>query len=167
MSRECCGMLYIVSVKYFFSFFPPVRRVKRILPYGLAHAGTLCFGNIVYLLLNVGFIQMLKSFTPVIIMITGFQDILDTNHSLLIEYYFIAFLGYLAGIEHLKHSVMVSVAVISIGTAATCSFSPDLSLLGNRYSNDFFFLAGRLQSVLTVLIYSSDRTIFLFTCPLT
>jgi hypothetical protein len=34
--------------------------------------GTLAFGNSVYLLLNVGFIQMLKSFTPVIIMITAY-----------------------------------------------------------------------------------------------
>ena len=39
---------------------------RRVLPVGLAHAGTLAFGNSVYLLLNVGFIQMLKSFTPVI-----------------------------------------------------------------------------------------------------
>ena len=38
---------------------------------GLAHASTLAFGNAVYLYLNVGFIQMLKSFTPVIIMLTG------------------------------------------------------------------------------------------------
>ena len=35
-------------------------------------SGTLAFGNSVYLLLNVGFIQMLKSFTPVIIMITAY-----------------------------------------------------------------------------------------------
>ena len=37
---------------------------RRVLPVGLAHAGTLAFGNSVYLLLPVGFIQMLKSFTP-------------------------------------------------------------------------------------------------------
>ena len=37
---------------------------RRVLPVGLAHAATLAFGNTVYLLLNVGFIQMLKSFTP-------------------------------------------------------------------------------------------------------
>ena len=43
--------------------------VKRVLPVGLAHAGTLCLGNSAYLYLDVGFIQMLKSFTPVIILL--------------------------------------------------------------------------------------------------
>jgi hypothetical protein len=81
---------------------------KRVLPVGLAHAGTLAFGNTVYLLLNVGFIQMLKSFTPVIIMITA----------------------YLAGIEKPSKPVIVSILVISVGTAATCSFTPQLSILG-------------------------------------
>ena len=38
----------------------------------LFYLGTLAFGNSVYLLLNVGFIQMLKSFTPVIIMVTAY-----------------------------------------------------------------------------------------------
>mmetsp|Transcript_2777 Transcript_2777/g.2912 ORF Transcript_2777/g.2912 Transcript_2777/m.2912 type:complete len:358 (+) Transcript_2777:125-1198(+) len=81
---------------------------KRILPVGLAHAGTLAFGNSVYLLLNVGFIQMLKSFTPVIIMIVG----------------------YLARIENPSRPVILSIMVISIGTATTCSFTPQLNLLG-------------------------------------
>jgi hypothetical protein len=31
---------------------------KRVLPVGLAYAGTLAFGNTVYLFLNVGFIQV-------------------------------------------------------------------------------------------------------------
>ena len=81
---------------------------KRVLPVGLAHAGTLAFGNTVYLLLNVGFIQMLKSFTPVIIMITA----------------------YLAGIEKPSKPVSISILVISVGTAATCSFTPQLSIIG-------------------------------------
>lgn len=41
---------------------------RRVLPVGLAHALSLSTGNAVYLLLNVGLIQMLKSFTPVIVM---------------------------------------------------------------------------------------------------
>src|SRR5437016_4764280 len=45
---------------------------KRVLPVGFTHACTLAFGNTVYLYMNVGFIQMLKSFTPVILMITGY-----------------------------------------------------------------------------------------------
>lgn len=81
---------------------------RRVLPVGLAHASTLAFGNAVYLLLNVGLIQMLKSFTPVIIMITA----------------------YLARIESPSKSVIVSVLIISLGTATTCSFTPELSILG-------------------------------------
>ena len=115
---------------------------RRVLPVGLAHAGTLAFGNTVYLFLvrppsssvpfslqlmpltwtpltlpttaiprrrqNVGFIQMLKSFTPVIIMLTA----------------------YLARIETPSRPVVLSVLVISAGTAATCSFTPQLSVLG-------------------------------------
>lgn len=42
---------------------------RRVLPVGLAHALSLSTGNAVYLLLNVGLIQMLKSFTPVIVMV--------------------------------------------------------------------------------------------------
>ena len=77
---------------------------RRVLPVGLAHAGTLAFGNSVYLLLNVGFIQMLKSFTPVIIMLTA----------------------YLARIETPTRPVVSSVLVISLGTAMTCSFTPQV-----------------------------------------
>eukprot|EP00597_Dinobryon_sp_UTEXLB2267_P004860 CAMPEP_0170076850 /NCGR_PEP_ID=MMETSP0019_2-20121128/13776_1 /TAXON_ID=98059 /ORGANISM="Dinobryon sp., Strain UTEXLB2267" /LENGTH=291 /DNA_ID=CAMNT_0010288809 /DNA_START=159 /DNA_END=1034 /DNA_ORIENTATION=- len=81
---------------------------KRVLPVGLAYASTLAFGNTVYLFLNVGFIQMLKSFTPVIIMLTA----------------------YMASIETPTMPVIYSVIVISIGTAATCSFSPELNVAG-------------------------------------
>eukprot|EP01038_Epipyxis_sp_PR26KG_P010455 gene10455-14043_t len=81
---------------------------KRVLPVGLTHAATLAFGNTVYLYLNVGFIQMLKSFTPVIIMFTG----------------------YFAGVETPSIAVIYSIILISIGTAATCSFSAEFSMLG-------------------------------------
>jgi hypothetical protein len=81
---------------------------KRVLPVGLAHAGTLAFGNTVYLLLNVGFIQMLKSFTPVIILITSV----------------------IAKIENPNIPTWLSIFMISIGTAATCSYTANLSVLG-------------------------------------
>ena len=81
---------------------------KRVLPVGLAHAGTLAFGNIVYLFLNVGFIQMLKSFTPVIMMITG-----------------VAF-----KIESPSQTTIFSVLVISVGTAAACTFTTEMNITG-------------------------------------
>lgn len=81
---------------------------QRVLPVGLASAGTLAFGNMVYLYLDVGFIQMLKSFTPVVI---------------------IAF-AYIANVETPTMPVVYSVLVISVGIAATCSFSPTFHVLG-------------------------------------
>lgn len=81
---------------------------KRVLPVGMAHALSLSTGNAVYLLLNVGFIQMLKSFTPVIVM---------------------CFL-YFAGVEKPGKTVILSILVISLGTAATCSFTVEWSILG-------------------------------------
>lgn len=81
---------------------------RRVLPVGLASAATLAFGNMVYLHLDVGFIQMLKSFTPVVIMTTG----------------------YFARIEHISFPVSFSVLIIALGTAATCSFKPELNLYG-------------------------------------
>jgi hypothetical protein len=81
---------------------------QRVLPVGFAHAATLAFGNMVYLLLDVGFIQMLKSFTPVII---------------------ISF-GYVSNIDIPSYATIYSVTLISVGIAATCSFRPVLHLLG-------------------------------------
>jgi uncharacterized membrane protein len=81
---------------------------KRVLPVGLAHASTLAFGNIVYLYLEVGFIQMLKSFTPVVMMVVS----------------------YFANIDTPTKPVFMSIIVIAMGTATTCSFTPDLNLVG-------------------------------------
>lgn len=81
---------------------------KRVLPVGLAHASTLAFGNTVYLHLNVGFIQMLKSFTPVVMMIVS----------------------YFANVDIPTRPVIFSVIVIALGTAMTCSFTADLNVLG-------------------------------------
>ena len=65
-------------------------------------------GNYIYLLLDVGLIQMLKSFTPVIVM-----------------------LGlYFSRIEIPSQSVVFSILMISVGTAVTCSFSPHVTILG-------------------------------------
>merc|ERR1711918_284956 len=41
--------------------------MKRIMPIGLGSAGTIVSGNIGYLYLSVSFIQMLKSFAPVVL----------------------------------------------------------------------------------------------------
>lgn len=84
------------------------RFYTRVLPVGVAHAGTLATGNWVYLLLDVGFIQMLKSFTPVVVMIFLF----------------------LTNIEIPNRPVVVSILIISFGTAMTCSFTPNASLVG-------------------------------------
>ena len=43
----------------------------RVLPVGFAHAGTLMSGNWVYLYLDMGFIQMLKAFAPVMLLIVS------------------------------------------------------------------------------------------------
>jgi drug/metabolite transporter (DMT)-like permease len=81
---------------------------QRVLPVGMASAGTLAFGNMVYLLLDVGFIQMLKSFTPVVII----------------------FFGYITAVDIPSIPVVYSVIVISVGIAATCTFSPVFHVAG-------------------------------------
>lgn len=81
---------------------------KRVLPVGVAYAGTLALGNYTYLFLDVGFIQMLKSFTPVVVMI-GL---------------------YFSGIEIPSRAIVISIVIISIGTALTCSFTPNASSFG-------------------------------------
>ncbi len=81
---------------------------KRVLPVGLAHAGTLCLGNSVYLFLDVGFIQMLKSFTPVIVLLCSAS----------------------AGLEYPNMVTILSIFIICVGTATTCSFVPTLDALG-------------------------------------
>lgn len=82
--------------------------LKRIVPIAVAYSLTLALGNVVYLYLEVGFVQMLKSFTPVVIMI-GL---------------------YLSGIEIPSRSVVFSISVISLGTAMTCTYSPHSPITG-------------------------------------
>ncbi|TIA91752.1 hypothetical protein E3P99_00920 [Wallemia hederae] len=45
--------------------------VKRILPIGIFFSGSLIFSNMAYLYLSVSFIQMLKAFTPVAILVVS------------------------------------------------------------------------------------------------
>lgn len=96
---------------------------KRVLPVGLGHAGTLAFGNLVYLYLGVGFIQMLKSFTPVMILAVG----------------------YLGKIEHPNETTIFSVLIISLGTAATCTFNE--GGLMNMYGLFLMFMAELTEAV--------------------
>lgn len=81
---------------------------RRVLPVGIAFAGTLATGNMVYLLLDVGLIQMLKSFTPVVMMALLFST----------------------GIETPDRPVVISILIISFGTALTCSYTPNAPILG-------------------------------------
>lgn len=110
---------------------------KRVLPVGFFHACTLAFGNTVYLLLDVGFIQMLKAFTPVVIII----------------------IGVLSNIENPSQATILSILVICFGTAATCTFQLNWSILGligkSLYScffSFFFVILSYLQSSLAYCI---------------
>lgn len=81
---------------------------RRVFPVGVAHAATLTFGNAVYLLLGVGFIQMCKACTPVIV--TGML--------------------YIAQVESPSKRVMTSLIYICVGTFVTTTFEPHLSMIG-------------------------------------
>jgi len=80
----------------------------RVLPVGLSFAATLSLGNMVYLYLDVGFIQMLKSFAPVLILAVG----------------------YLSNVETVTIPLVLSVLLITAGTAITCFYSSDFNLWG-------------------------------------
>ena len=82
--------------------------IKRVLPLGIASAATLSFGNMTYLYLEVGFIQMLKAFSPAIIVATS----------------------YATGVEYATFPIILSVLIISLGTATTCTFTPSLNMIG-------------------------------------
>lgn len=81
-----------------------VNYYKRVLPVGLAHAGTLMFGNWVYLYLDMGFIQMLKAFSPVVVLACQVT----------------------MGIGRPASTVVVaSLLTISVGTCITCAGSAE------------------------------------------
>lgn len=81
---------------------------KRVFPVGLSYAATLTLGNYVYLYLDVSIIQMLKCFSPVLVM-----------------------LGlYLTKIEIPKKSTILAIMIISFGTLLTCNYAPNASMFG-------------------------------------
>jgi hypothetical protein len=45
--------------------------LTTIVPVGICQAATLALGNAVYMFLTVSFIQMLKAFTPVMVLVVG------------------------------------------------------------------------------------------------
>lgn len=90
---------HMVTKKFFFT---------KLFPIGLCMALTLNFGNLVYLHLTVSFIQILKSFTPVITMVALFISRLET--------------------PTLK--VITSVCIIAAGTALASIGEVQFSFLG-------------------------------------
>ena len=85
--------------KFVFSAFVPV---------GACQALALACGNAVYMYLNMGFIQMLKSFTPVVVM--------STLH--------------LSGVERMSVPVAVAISGIAVGTMITGSFEASVNAIG-------------------------------------
>ncbi|KAJ9466402.1 putative sugar phosphate/phosphate translocator [Diplonema papillatum] len=81
---------------------------RQCVPVGLCKAATLTLGNAAYLHLNLGFIQMLKCFSPVIVL--G--------------------IGAALQVERPKGGVVVSVLLICVGTAVTTGFDPSASRIG-------------------------------------
>jgi len=82
--------------------------LTRVVPVGVTMALTLALGNTVYLHLGVALIQMLKAFTPVIVML-GLM---------------------LSNIEFPTHPVAMAVVGISIGTAINCAGGSSYTTLG-------------------------------------
>lgn len=82
--------------------------MTRIMPVGLCMALTLGFGNLVYMYLTVSFIQILKSFTPVMTMLALFLAKLETPTARLI----------------------VSVCLIAAGTALASVGEVNFSTIG-------------------------------------
>ena len=121
-------IVYIYIYIYIYVNVICTYRYRRVLPVGLAHALSLSTGNAIYLLLNVGFIQMLKSFTPVIVMaflyLAGMFDV--DLISILRDLTLIFCLG----VEKPSKPVILAIFVISVGTATTCSFTLEYNVLG-------------------------------------
>uniref|UniRef100_A0A7S3PJ01 Sugar phosphate transporter domain-containing protein n=1 Tax=Aplanochytrium stocchinoi TaxID=215587 RepID=A0A7S3PJ01_9STRA len=82
--------------------------LKRIVPVGITLALTLSFGNAVYIHLGVALIQMLKAFTPVIVLMGVV----------------------ISGIESPSKGVILSVLGIAFGTALNCAGAVDYTFYG-------------------------------------
>ncbi|ETO10998.1 hypothetical protein RFI_26378 [Reticulomyxa filosa] len=115
---------FLYRIRFFFFFFklshPRAfkRNIfffiqKKIVILGLFQALTLTFGNRVYVYLSVSLIQMLKSFTPVMVMTTLF----------------------LFGMDKPTWKMVLSIILLSAGTAVTCTgvSIADSSFIGFTY----------------------------------
>eukprot|EP01062_Namystynia_karyoxenos_P029212 TRINITY_DN21988_c0_g2_i1.p1 TRINITY_DN21988_c0_g2~~TRINITY_DN21988_c0_g2_i1.p1 ORF type:complete len:371 (+),score=108.87 TRINITY_DN21988_c0_g2_i1:94-1113(+) len=80
----------------------------RVVPVAVCKAATLAFSNWAYLYLSLGLIQMLKAFTPAIILA----------------------LATALGVDRPSTGIVVSVLVICCGTALTTSYDPSANPLG-------------------------------------
>ena len=73
--------------------------LRRILPLGFCSAATLALGNVAYLYLEVGLLQMLKSCCPVFVMLVAIA----------------------CRLEKASFSLVVSILFIAAGTATTAA----------------------------------------------
>eukprot|EP01060_Flectonema_neradi_P027978 TRINITY_DN37637_c0_g1_i1.p1 TRINITY_DN37637_c0_g1~~TRINITY_DN37637_c0_g1_i1.p1 ORF type:complete len:350 (+),score=40.90 TRINITY_DN37637_c0_g1_i1:55-1050(+) len=82
--------------------------IRTCLPVGICKAATLTFGNAAYMELNLGFIQMLKAFSPVVVLITGA----------------------VLNVESPKGGTILSVSLICAGTVLTSGADPSSNIKG-------------------------------------
>ncbi|WFD07358.1 hypothetical protein MVES1_002721 [Malassezia vespertilionis] len=87
------------------------RWTRNILPIGALFSGSLVFSNMAYLSLNVSFIQMLKAFTPVAVLLISF-----------------AF-----GLKKLSGTLTMIVAMISVGVCLASYGEVDFDITGFVY----------------------------------
>jgi len=116
---------------------PDARYWRTVFPVGALYAASLAMGNICYLYLGVGLIQMLKSSTPALIM---------------------AF-SYFGGVDTPTSAVVAAVALITLGTLVTCagsaamqkpSDSPSPSSVNPTFSwfgISLFFMSSSFESI--------------------
>ncbi|GMH42799.1 hypothetical protein BSKO_10718 [Bryopsis sp. KO-2023] len=107
----------------------------RVMPVGFFMAATLYFGNMVYLYLTVSFIQILKSFTPVITMIFMFVFRLESPNSKLIwSVLIIAFGTAIASYGEINFSIVgVTVMLLSEAFESIRLVLTQLVLVGLKF----------------------------------
>ena len=125
ISWICVHILKIVKLEYW-DVMTPNFYLTRILPISLFQVLTLLFGNWVYLYLSVSLIQMLKSFTPAMVMV----------------------LTYLFRISKPTRYLILSTLCICFGTSLTSIGSIQYSFIGFV----FMFAAEFFEAIRLVLI---------------